>query len=55
MATAHTHPDTTDILSRTEAPPRPTKGAEVLDGWRASLGGLFRSAGDFEPEARARA
>ena len=56
MVTAHTHPDTANVPLRAEAgPPWRPEGAEVLDDWRASLGGLFRAAGDFEPEARANA
>ena len=55
MAGAHTHSDTTAaILLRAEAAaPRRPEGAEVLEDWLASLGGLFRAAGDFEPDARA--
>ena len=51
MAENHTHTDTATDIGRAEAPD-PAKGAEVLEDWLASLGGLFRAAGDFEPEAR---
>ena len=54
MAAAHTHPDAAaDILPSEAAPLTRPEGAEVLEGWLASLGGLFRAAGDFEPDARA--
>jgi hypothetical protein len=40
-----------DSASVSAAPPAQAGGAEGFDQWLATLQGLFRAAGDFEPEA----
>ena len=56
MAAKRTDNDTATDIGRAEASaPQRAKGGEGLEDWLASLGGLFRAAGDFEPDARASA
>jgi hypothetical protein len=56
MAAKRTDNDTATDIARAEASaPQRAKGGEGLEDWLASLGGLFRAAGDFEPEVGANA
>ena len=54
MAANRTDNDTATGRAEASAPQR-AKGGEGLEDWLASLGGLFRAAGDFEPEVGANA
>jgi hypothetical protein len=52
MAARHISPNpAVDLASIDAPPPAQQGGAEGLGEWLATLRGLFRAAGDFEPEA----